>query len=44
MYRNTQISLLALCMAATGAVAYAANGGAENDALAIANAKIPLTQ
>ena len=44
MYRNTPISLLALCMAATGAVAYAANGGAENDALAIANAKIPLTQ
>ncbi len=44
MYRYTKLSLLAVAIAATGAVAYAANGGMENDALAISKAKIPLTQ
>ena len=42
MYRYTRLSLLAV--ATTGAVAYAANGGMGNDAMAIAKAKIPLTQ
>jgi hypothetical protein len=41
MYRYTKLSLLAIAIAATGAVAYAANGGMENDALAISKAKIP---
>ena len=45
MYRYTQLSAFALAatMVATGAVAYA-GGGQDNDALAIANAKISLTQ
>ncbi|OYY63206.1 MAG: peptidase M4 [Burkholderiales bacterium 28-67-8] len=44
MYRYTKLSLLAIAIAATGAVAYAAKGSMENDALAITNAKIPLAQ
>jgi len=44
MYRHTKLTLLAITIAATGAVAYAAKGGIENDALAINKAKIPLTQ
>lgn len=44
MYRYTKLSLLAIAIVSTGAVAYAAKGGIENDALAIAKAKIPLTQ
>ena len=44
MYRHTKLSLLAVAIAATGAVAYAAKGGIENDALAITIAKIPLSQ
>ena len=44
MYRYTKLSLLAIAIATTGAVAYAAKGGMENDALAITKAKIPLTQ
>ena len=46
MYRYTQLSAIAVAvaMAASGAVAYAAGGGQENDALAIANARISLTQ
>ena len=44
MYRYTKLSLLAIAMAMTGAVAFAAKGNAENDALTIANARIPLTQ
>jgi hypothetical protein len=43
MYRYTKLSLLAIAIATTGAVAYAAKGGMENDALAITKAKIPLT-
>ena len=42
MNRYTKLSLLAIAIAATGAVAYAAKGGVENDALAITKAKIPL--
>lgn len=42
MYRK--ISLLAVAVAATGTVAYAAKSGMENDAMAITKAKIPLTQ
>lgn len=44
MYRYTKLFLLAIAIATTGAVAYAAKGGMENDALAITKAKIPLTQ
>lgn len=46
MYRYTRFSAIAVAaaMAATGAVTYAASGAQENDALAIANAKISLTQ
>ncbi len=45
MYRYTKLTLLAIAIATTGAVAYAAaKGGMENDALAITKAKIPLTQ
>ncbi|MGF6916735.1 PepSY domain-containing protein [Paraburkholderia sp. 40] len=44
MYRYTKLSLLAIAIATTGAVAYAAKGGMEIDALAISKAKIPLTQ
>lgn len=43
MYRTTKLSLLALAIA-TGAAAYAAKDGTENDALAAAGAKITLAQ
>lgn len=44
MYRYAKLSLLAIVFAATGAVAYAAKGGMENDALSVTKAKIPLVQ
>jgi uncharacterized membrane protein YkoI len=44
MNRSTKISLLAIAIAATGTVAYAARGNMENDALAIQNARISLPQ
>lgn len=44
MSRCIKLSLLAIAIATTGVVAYAAKGGMENDALAITKAKIPLTQ
>lgn len=47
MNPTTQRALLAIATAAvatTGAIAYAAQGSVENDALAIANARIPLVQ
>lgn len=44
MYRYTKLSLLVIAIAATGAAAYAAKGGMENDALAITKAKISLIQ
>ena len=43
MIRNTKIAILAAVLASVGAAAYAANA-LENDAAAIAQAKIPLTQ
>ena len=44
MNRYTKLSLLAITIATAGATAYAAKGGMENDAMAIAKAKISLTQ
>ena len=44
MHRYSKFSLLAVTIAAAGTVAYAANGGMENDAMAIAKANIPLAQ
>ena len=44
MHRYSKFSLLAVTIAAAGTVAYAATGGMENDAMAIAKAKIPLAQ
>ena len=44
MNRYGKISLLTIAVAAAGTVAYAAQGSAENDAMAINKAKIPLTQ
>jgi uncharacterized membrane protein YkoI len=44
MYRYTKLSLLAITVAVVGAAAYAADGGGENDALAISKARIPLAQ
>lgn len=44
MYRYSKLSLLAVALAAAGTVAYASTGGMENDAMAIAKAKIPLVQ
>jgi uncharacterized membrane protein YkoI len=44
MNRKSKLSLLAIVMAMTGAVAYAAKGDMENDAPAISKAKISLTQ
>lgn len=44
MHRYSKFSLLAVAIAAAGTVAYAANGGMENDAMAIVKAKIPLVQ
>ena len=44
MNRHTKFSLLALAIAAASTVAYAANNGMENDALAITKAKISMAQ
>lgn len=44
MNRYSKLSLLAAAIAAAGTVAYAAQGGVENDAMAITKAKIPLAQ
>ena len=45
MYRYSKLSLLACALAAAAAgIAYAAKGDTENDAMAIASAKIPLAQ
>ena len=44
MYRYRSIPLLAIALAVAGSVAYAAQSGTENDALAITKAKIPLSQ
>ena len=44
MNRYRKLSLLAAVIAAAGTVAYAAQGGIENDAMAIIKAKIPLAQ
>lgn len=44
MNRYTKLSLLAIAIAATGGLAYAGQGGMENDVLAISKARIPLTQ
>lgn len=44
MNRYSKFSFLAAAIAAAGTVAYAAQGGMENDAMAIAKAKIPLIQ
>ena len=44
MYRYTKLSLLAIAIAATGAVAHAAKGDMETDALGVTKAKIPLIQ
>lgn len=44
MYRYIKLPLLAIAIAATGTAAYAADGGAGNDAMVVTNAKIPLTQ
>ena len=43
MLRNTKIAILATVLASAGAVAYAAST-MENDAAAITQAKIPMTQ
>ena len=44
MNRYSKLSLLIAAIAAAGTVAYAAQGGMENDALTITKAKIPLAQ
>jgi hypothetical protein len=44
MNHYSKLSLLAAAIAAAGTVAYAAQGGMENDAMAITKAKIPLAQ
>jgi uncharacterized membrane protein YkoI len=44
MNRYSKFSLLVAAIAAAGTVAYAAQGGMENDALSITKAKIPLAQ
>lgn len=44
MHRYSKLSLLAAAIATAGTVAYASNGGMENDALAIVNAKTSLVQ
>lgn len=44
MHRKTTLSLIALAIAASGAAAFAGKSGADNDALAIAQARIPLAQ
>ncbi|GAC1519133.1 MAG: hypothetical protein NVS3B11_17790 [Collimonas sp.] len=44
MNHYSKFSLLAAAIAAAGTVAYAAQGGMDNDAMAITKAKIPLAQ
>jgi uncharacterized membrane protein YkoI len=44
MSHHIKVFVLAIAVAATGTLAYAAKGGMENDALAITKAKISLTQ
>ena len=44
MYRYTKLSLIVLTVVTGGAVAYAASRPHENDALAVAQAKISLAQ
>lgn len=44
MHRNLKLSLLGLAVATSGAMAYAARAAQENDAMAIANARIALAQ
>jgi uncharacterized membrane protein YkoI len=44
MYRYTKLSLIVLIVVTGGAVAYAANRPHENDALAVTQAKISLSQ
>ena len=44
MNRYSKLSLLAAAIAAAGTVAYAAQGGMEDDAIAITKAKISLAQ
>ena len=44
MNRYSKLSLMAAAIAAVGTVAYAAQAGTENDAMAIAKAKITLAQ
>lgn len=44
MQAKTRMAVLATMLAAGGAVAYAANAAAENDALAINKAQVSLTQ
>ncbi|GAC1320072.1 MAG: hypothetical protein NVSMB28_10510 [Collimonas sp.] len=44
MNHYSKLSLLAAAIAAAGTVAYAAQGGMDNDAMAITKAKIPLAQ
>ncbi|MEY8709774.1 PepSY domain-containing protein [Mangrovibacter phragmitis] len=44
MHRYTKLSLLALAIASAGTTAWAAKESVANDALAVTNARIPLTQ
>ncbi len=44
MHRYSKLSLLAVTLVAAGSMAYAASGAMEKDTLAIATAKISLTQ
>ena len=44
MNRYSKLALLATAIAAAGTVAFAAQGGIGNDAMAITTAKIPLAQ
>lgn len=44
MIRHTAIAALVLAMGSAGVVAYAARSGADNDALAVAQAKVSLVQ
>ena len=44
MNRYSKLSLLTAAIVTAGSVAYAAQGGAENDAMAISKAKISLAQ
>ncbi|MBS0326356.1 MAG: PepSY domain-containing protein [Proteobacteria bacterium] len=44
MYHHTRLTLVAITLAASGAVAYAATGSTQNDAVAIHTASVPLVQ